>query len=150
MSVSNRDRIGFRERFEENESFSKRENRHVRREKRAPMEIRSSLAKTFQRFAIPRSKSSIGSLTSNSMTTIDDQSEDLAARASSSTRPHHQSRSHHHHHHRPPPLSYNQNLRLTSQPNSTTTKKNKVNMSTRLFLFTPSSFFFPLDGYHST
>lgn len=76
------------------------------------MEIRSTLAKTFQRITIPRSKSSIGSFTSNSMTTIDDQ-------AATSTRHHqHQSRaSSSSNSHRHPPLSYNQNLRLMPTSN---------------------------------
>lgn len=94
------------------------------------MELRSTIAKTLQRFALPRSKSSIGSFTiatsENSINTMDEKSEEVTT---SSKR-------------RPPPLSYNQHNRPSSHSSSAVRahsteidkipNKNKVNISNRL------------------
>ena len=76
--------------------------------KKQPMEIRSTIAKTFQRFAIPRSKSSIGSFTIASSTGTTANMNDTSDELPSSSSQHSSSN------HRHPPLSYNQHFRLPS------------------------------------
>ncbi|CAF2793866.1 unnamed protein product [Rotaria sp. Silwood2] len=70
------------------------------------MEVSSKIAKTFKRFTIPRSTSSIGSFTTSNgtATSIEQNSEELTPPSSS--------------HHKHPPLSYAQHLRPISQHHS--------------------------------